>query len=101
MIKQAKVNYFNKIISEESDPRKLWNTIINAFGIKMPKFTQIKELLDPETNTELRDPIQIASCFNKHFIQIRPQLANVIPTEPHIVINQSASFKAFHIQPVD
>ena len=67
----------------------------------MPKSTQIKKLLDTETKIELRDPIQIASCFNKHFTQIGPQLANAIPTETHMVINQSASYKAFHIQPVD
>ena len=34
MIKQEKASYYNSNISNESEPRKLWNAIHNACGIK-------------------------------------------------------------------
>ena len=98
LIKQAKYNYYDKLISNQADSRKLWNTINNACGRKStsPSFP-VKLKADSEIITH---HTEIANYINNYFTNIGKNLADKIPSVPEIPVN-AKDCPSFYFQLVD
>lgn len=78
LIKKAKANYYEQLLTNQTDPRKLWKTINNAVGRKSFNENAIHKILNNQI--ELTNPTEIANTFNnRFFVEIGPNLASKIP----------------------
>lgn len=96
LIKEAKTNYYELLISKQSsDPRKLWNTINSALGRKS-KPNQALNKIQLSDSSFVTNSKEIAHSFNKYFTEIGPNLASKIPElSSSTTTHFTADFKKF------
>lgn len=94
-IKKAKYDYYNNLIANESDSRKLWSIINNACGRYSARTKSPEKLFHDDI--QITGSRNISNAFNKFFTEIGPKLASAIPhidgfntpkENIHILINE-------------
>jgi len=75
VLKETKSNYYEKLLKNERDPRKIWNTINSGCGrnTSYGRFTPTKLKIDDSEIIE--DEEKIAAQFNSYFTSIGSKLA--------------------------
>jgi hypothetical protein len=83
LLRKAKSDYYDKLLNDQSDPRKLWKIINSACGRKgNVRFTPTK--LIRENSEVITGDKELADAFNKYFCGIGPNLAAKIqPSAVH------------------
>lgn len=80
LLREAKANYYNDLLSKTTDPRKLWNIINLSTGRKNPG--QQKNSCPKEISTgsgQVSNPQEVLNELNNFFTTIGPKLANELP----------------------
>ena len=95
-IRNAKANFFTTIINEAKGNTKLiWEQMNNLLGINH----RPKKQLELKINDMLiQDPAQIASAFNKYFIDSVTEIAQTFPLVTETIIKTDNSRTSFCIQ---
>ncbi len=97
-IRYAKANFFITIINEAKGNTKLiWKQIKNLMGINH----RTKKQLEVKIKDKLiQNPAQIASAFNKYFIDSVAEIAQTFPSATETVIKTDNSKASFCLQPI-
>ena len=86
LLREAKEQYYDSLISGINDPRKLWNTINIAIGRKsaVNRKNSIHSLKLTDSSI-VSNPNDIAEGLNAYFTSIGPSLAAKIPIAQTVI----------------
>ena len=104
LLKKAKFNYYEKLISQQADSRKLWNTINKACGRCSSPLNYPEKLFatNEENSNSVSGNKNIANLFNKYFTEVGPNLAKSIPYVNNINNKiDSSKYSKFNLLTVD
>nr|CAI5822904.1 unnamed protein product [Callosobruchus analis] len=100
LIKVTKNNYYiNKLNTSQNNYKKTWNIINEISNGNKAEKKQINQIsLD---GTMILNPEEIASSFNKFFINIADELTSNIPHSTDSSIPRQKNIHSFYLQPSD
>nr|CAI5869050.1 unnamed protein product [Callosobruchus analis] len=100
LIKVTKNNYYiNKLNTSQNNYKKTWNIINEISNGNNAEKKQINQIsLD---GTMILNPEEIASSFNKFFINIADELTSNIPHSTDSSIPRQKNIHSFYLQPSD